>query len=917
MERSVAVAVRPPRNDNIIRRSESVVSRPDSVVSRTESANGRNEGSVYREESRRDGFSERSMPRQRTNSISARSNGTAGGRDDVSGWNNSPPRDNRDNGSLWENAISEHGEYTKDRNVQMPEAVGRVDSTFGRIDGTLGRRDSTYSQPQTAHARAESRSGRPDLLRTDTGGSTGSAGQYYGVSPPSVAKSEVMDESSSLTRDQLAKAQDLLSKQNRLKLRLKSELTATRTELLTLKSELALARDQIARAQEVEVELSVAKELLVTYKSELCHTQEAQSYALDYLLRSADRHWFEIEMELSNVRRLLDHPLTPLHKDDDIAAWMPVKRIERCWDSDSEWDSDIEWEGDLDVWWRRENPFVGEKKRAGGGSGESDEYGSDVEGDERDGDVISDDEYEVGDVEVGDVGSVLRQSAAVTAESYVRPSAKITAIAPNAFVKGFRLPDGSIVAQSEAASVRSASVRGGGSQHPRDDLFDPITGGSHVDSDDDDQPIMTAPVQNFRAAHPSAAAAAAKMLSRSRDDSPPTESGPQFQAQVPAQPAKRNNSWFRPIQTWVEQLGEQLAPPPPKAPPKKPAVVRVRHQDVYRFDGSGDGARISIDSERANNESPRGSLDMDGVVREAAFVAPAVVETFPTYRTLGGPTGDMGIGASPLGSPTFGVPQAVGPTSLVRTMVRIEDTGDVEDENLGQGDWADAFTMAALEELEREGAIPRRVEMPVVEDPVIIMEDMDDILVQSAKLPITTSKPYEPPVEDIPEPVQEVPESTFSIQPPIPAPQKPVLTIDTGSNKTHDPIPAPSTSIRPPRIRRGSLPTNDTPTPMPGPRITRTTTTVDLVPNRPKLDPIITSTSATAPKGTTTTAAPTAAAIAAGAPTSAPPDEAASALEKITSAFESAIENAIENPWSFVPGWLRSSRAENGRGRRA
>ncbi|KAJ3263662.1 hypothetical protein HK104_006606, partial [Borealophlyctis nickersoniae] len=36
-----------------------------------------------------------------------------------------------------------------------------------------------------------------------------------------------------------------------------------------------------------------------------------------------------------------------------------------------------------------------------------------------------------------------------------------------------------------------------------------------------------------------------------------------------------------------------------------------------------------------------------------------------------------------------------------------------------------------------------------------------------------------------------------------------------------------------------------------------------------------------------------------------------SALEKFTSAFENALETAIENPWSLVPGWLRSSKAES------
>ncbi|KAJ3207775.1 hypothetical protein HDU67_007255 [Dinochytrium kinnereticum] len=161
-------------------------------------------------------------------------------------------------------------------------------------------------------------------------------------------------------REQLAKAQELLAKQNKLKFRLKGELATARTELAASKTELAQAQEGLQRLAEVEEELAAAKELLVMYKTELTLAQDAHISALDYIMKQADSHFLEIELDLASVRHLLESPWTPLYNHDEgLEGYMPPKIVKRCWESDSDWDSDVEIAEDL-RWWQGRNPFNSE-----------------------------------------------------------------------------------------------------------------------------------------------------------------------------------------------------------------------------------------------------------------------------------------------------------------------------------------------------------------------------------------------------------------------------------------------------------------------------------------------------------------------------------------------------------------------------
>ncbi|KAJ3410537.1 hypothetical protein HDV05_003667 [Chytridiales sp. JEL 0842] len=155
-------------------------------------------------------------------------------------------------------------------------------------------------------------------------------------------------------RDQLSKAQELLAKQNKLKFRLKTELTHSRTELATYKSLLSESQSSLARLSQVEEELAAAKELLVLYKLELQQSQDAHLSALGYIMKQVDEHYLQIELDLASVRHLLESPWTPLggrEEDGDLGSYMPKKVVKRRWERDEEWDSDVELPEDL-AWWR-------------------------------------------------------------------------------------------------------------------------------------------------------------------------------------------------------------------------------------------------------------------------------------------------------------------------------------------------------------------------------------------------------------------------------------------------------------------------------------------------------------------------------------------------------------------------------------
>ncbi|KAI8809322.1 hypothetical protein BJ742DRAFT_232335 [Cladochytrium replicatum] len=174
-----------------------------------------------------------------------------------------------------------------------------------------------------------------------------------------------------IIREQLAKAQDQLSKQNRVRLRLKSELTAAHQELAAAREEVNALQGAATRVVEAEEELSAAKELLITYQDELESVQEAHVVAMSYILREIDRQHLEIEMDLAGTMALLEHPWTPLYKKESgIEEYMPRKPWSKCWETDDEWDSDV----DLDEeerWWRHENGYDVKKRvaDAGGPSG--------------------------------------------------------------------------------------------------------------------------------------------------------------------------------------------------------------------------------------------------------------------------------------------------------------------------------------------------------------------------------------------------------------------------------------------------------------------------------------------------------------------------------------------------------------------
>ncbi|KAJ3097091.1 hypothetical protein HDU97_005283 [Phlyctochytrium planicorne] len=166
-------------------------------------------------------------------------------------------------------------------------------------------------------------------------------------------------------REQLAKAQELLAKQNKLKFRLKGDLTLARTELAAAKADISAAQEGLARLSEVEEELAAAKELLVMYKTELTLAQEAHISALDYIMKQSDSHFLQIELDLASVRHLLESPWTPLfHEDDGLEGYMPPKVVKRCWESDEEWDSDVEVPEGL-MWWRGPDPYGIEMGAAG------------------------------------------------------------------------------------------------------------------------------------------------------------------------------------------------------------------------------------------------------------------------------------------------------------------------------------------------------------------------------------------------------------------------------------------------------------------------------------------------------------------------------------------------------------------------
>ena len=78
-----------------------------------------------------------------------------------------------------------------------------------------------------------------------------------------------------ILRRQLEKAQSLLQKQDSLKLRLKTELAHTRSELNNTKTQLTIYRSSNSRIEDLEEELDMAKDMLNSFKAELSLSKDA------------------------------------------------------------------------------------------------------------------------------------------------------------------------------------------------------------------------------------------------------------------------------------------------------------------------------------------------------------------------------------------------------------------------------------------------------------------------------------------------------------------------------------------------------------------------------------------------------------------------------------------------------------------
>ncbi|KND02869.1 uncharacterized protein SPPG_01949 [Spizellomyces punctatus DAOM BR117] len=376
--------------------------------------------------------------------------------------------------------------------ILSSEAHTKIDKIFSLVgSGTSSPTGSAPPSPPQSPTPADEPD-TPDIHPTDSASNAPNGTESILTSHESEAHPTAASDDIRVLKLQLAQAQELVAKQNRQKLRLKSELVAARTELAHIKADMSMAQESVARAAEAEEELAAAKELLVTYKTELNVTQEAHEAAFEYLKRSADRNWIEIEKEISGLYAMLQNPFTPLFVKDDLEGFMPPRQVPRCWDTDSEFDSDVEVDESL-AWWRRDAPVEGVK----------------------------------------------------------RDPAKLQWWRPDA-----DHPD-------ESEEVESASVSSNESGIPSDVVAHSVVVKAHRKLSDGAVMITDSP-------------------------SPPLDT-----------PRKRTNSWFRPIQTWVEHLNDIVEDRP---------VVRVRSRDVYRFD---EDLRVDVSGYRGGH--PDSAVEVDNV----------------------------------------------------------------------------------------------------------------------------------------------------------------------------------------------------------------------------------------------------------------------------------------------------------------
>ncbi|KAJ3261111.1 hypothetical protein HK103_006420 [Boothiomyces macroporosus] len=150
-------------------------------------------------------------------------------------------------------------------------------------------------------------------------------------------------------QEQLQKAQEIINKQERNKLRLKGELSGTKSELNLLKNELAEVKRQLALKNSLSEELEAAKEMLINYNNELQNAQEAYHSSLHYMFRNCDTQLKRSAFEISSVYKLIN---------GEYGAMVGKSRKEqkiipdRVWEFDSDWDSDCDIPEDK-CWWRK------------------------------------------------------------------------------------------------------------------------------------------------------------------------------------------------------------------------------------------------------------------------------------------------------------------------------------------------------------------------------------------------------------------------------------------------------------------------------------------------------------------------------------------------------------------------------------
>ncbi|KAJ3396767.1 hypothetical protein HDU92_001871 [Lobulomyces angularis] len=156
-------------------------------------------------------------------------------------------------------------------------------------------------------------------------------------------------------KEQLSRAQELLEKQDKHKLKLRSEVSSLRTELSMVKSDLAISISKHERLPVLIEELNSTKDLLNQYKSELQSCQSAHAIAVSGFLQNFDTQWMAIESDLASTQRWLNEMDTIAKFNHDLANYMPLnpRKSKDLWERDSDWDSDIEEEiQSKNNWWR-------------------------------------------------------------------------------------------------------------------------------------------------------------------------------------------------------------------------------------------------------------------------------------------------------------------------------------------------------------------------------------------------------------------------------------------------------------------------------------------------------------------------------------------------------------------------------------